>query len=150
MRAVIQRVSSCTVEVKGTITGKIGKGLLVYLGIGKSDTEEDVCYLANKIVSMRIFEDKNDKMNFSLNDYEHYGILVISQFTLLGDARKGRRPSYSNAAPPREAEQLYTFFLEFLRNLGKKPEKGEFQVHMKVTYTNDGPVTILLDSKKLF
>lgn len=150
MRAVVQRVENCSVEVKGDMKGRISSGLLVYLGITHRDTENDAAYLAEKIVNLRIFEDSEGKMNLSLKNKQECGILALSQFTLYGDARKGRRPSYSKAADPEYGKQLYDLFLKELTSLGNTPESGVFGAFMRVTYTNMGPVTILLDSEKIF
>lgn len=147
MKAVLQRVSNCSVTVNNKIVGSIDNGLLVYLGVEEDDADDDIVYLAKKITNLRVFEDSDGKMNLSLQDFENYGILVISQFTLLADTRKGRRPSYSNAATPETAEAKYNDFIEHLRVLGFDPAHGEFQAYMRVSYTNEGPVTIQLDSK---
>lgn len=149
MRAVVQRVTSSSVTVDGKIVGKIGKGLTVLLGVEVGDSIHDVLYLAPKIAGLRIFSDQEDKMNLSVLDVKGE-ILVISQFTLLGDARKGKRPSYSNAARPEQAEALYLAFAEELEKLQIHTEKGIFGADMKVSILNDGPVTLLLDSKKIF
>ncbi len=150
MRAVVQRVENCSVEVEGDTKGQIGSGLLVYLGVTHRDTENDAAYLAEKIVNLRIFEDSEGKMNLSLTDKRDSGILVLSQFTLYGDTRKGRRPSYSKAADPEHGKFLYNRFLHKLESLGYPPESGVFGAFMQVNYTNIGPVTILLDSEKIF
>ncbi len=149
MRAVVQRVLKSSVTVDGKIVGEIGKGLLVLLGVGKGDTKKDVKYIADKVVNLRIFEDNNGKFNLSLLDIEGE-ILVVSQFTLYGDARKGRRPSFIEAALPSDALKLYEDFVEYIQEYGLKVETGVFQEHMIVHIENDGPVTILLDSKKIF
>jgi len=149
MRAVIQRVKEAKVEVNGDIIGKIGEGFLVLLGVGKDDTEEDVRYLADKVLGLRIFEDEAGKMNLSITDVKGE-ILAVSQFTLYGDSRKGRRPSFDEAAPPDVAERLYELFVEEIRKSGIKVETGKFRALMDVHLVNSGPVTILLDSKKLF
>jgi len=149
MRAVVQRVRNCSVEVDGRTTGRIAQGLLVYLGVGKNDSEKDARSLCDKIVNLRIFVDAEGKMNRSVRD-EAGGILVVSQFTLYGDAREGRRPSYSEAAAPAEARALYEQVLLLLDREGLEVASGEFQASMEVTYTNMGPVTILLDSEKRF
>jgi D-tyrosyl-tRNA(Tyr) deacylase len=150
MKAVVQRVFRASVSVEGTIRGSIDRGLLVYLGVARGDGKEDAEYLAEKIANLRIFEDGQGKMNLSLKDLLgegiRAGILAVSQFTLLADARKGRRPYYGNAADPAEAEPLYQYFIERIRGQGLICESGVFQAHMEVTYTNSGPVTILLDS----
>jgi len=146
----VQRVINASVSVDGVVKGKIDSGLLVYLGVTHNDSEKDADWLAEKIAYLRIFNDSDEKMNLSLKDLaassETVGVLVISQFTLLGDAKKGRRPSWNDAAPPDKAKQLYEYFINSIKKQDLLCEKGEFQAHMKVTYTNDGPVTILLDS----
>lgn len=149
MRAVIQRVKSAQVSVSGAVVGQIGRGMLVLLGVGMQDTTSDADYLAEKIVYLRIFEDAEGKMNRSLAEIGGQA-LVVSQFTLFGDARRGRRPSYSEAAPPHQANELYQYFVTKVRGFGIHVETGVFQAMMDVTLVNDGPVTILLDSRKLF
>ncbi len=149
MRAVVQRVHKAAVEVNGETVGSIGPGLVVFLGVGKEDGPEDGDYLANKIAGLRIFEDEAGLMNLSLQESEG-SVLSISQFTLLGDCRKGRRPGFSAAAPPEKAEELYEHFCKNLRREGINVATGRFQTTMRITVENDGPVTILLDSKKLF
>jgi D-tyrosyl-tRNA(Tyr) deacylase len=149
MRAVIQRVSEAEVRVSGEIVGKIDKGLLVFLGIEKEDKEEDAYYLAEKIAGLRIFEDDQGKMNLSLLDVTGE-ILVVSQFTLAGDLRKGRRPSFDKSAPPETAERLYEIFINKIKNLGLNVQTGRFRALMEVHLVNQGPVTFILDSKKLF
>jgi D-aminoacyl-tRNA deacylase len=149
MRAVVQRVARSSVVVGGQLTGSIDKGLTVLLGVEKSDTTDDVKYMVDKIANMRIFEDSDEKMNLSLMDVGG-SILAISQFTLMGDCRRGRRPSFSNAAPPDHANGLYEKYVELTRDMGITVETGKFQSHMDVEIHNDGPVTILLDSRKLF
>jgi D-tyrosyl-tRNA(Tyr) deacylase len=149
MRAVIQRVSRAQVSVGEEIVGKIGHGILVLLGVGKTDTPADADYLAAKITALRIFEDENGKMNLSLAD-QGGEILAVSQFTLHGDARQGRRPSFDEAAPPELAKQLYEYFVGRVREAGIRCETGRFQAMMQVELVNEGPVTILLDSKRLF
>ena len=145
MRAVVQRVRESSVSVEGCIVGKIGKGLLVLLGIAKGDEFSDAAYLAEKIAHLRIFEDENHKMNRSLVDLQGE-MLVVSQFTLLGDCRKGRRPSFIQAAPPEIADHLYLQFVEAVRGKGLHVETGKFQAMMAVSLTNDGPVTLVLES----
>jgi len=149
MRAVVQRVKGSSVTVDGSIVGQIGKGLLVFLGVSTHDTIEDASYLSEKIMTLRIFEDEEGKMNKSLLDIDGE-LLVVSQFTIMGDVRKGRRPSFSQAAPPDMAMELYEAFTQLCRTKVKKVETGKFQAEMLVNISNDGPVTILLDSKKLF
>lgn len=149
MRIVVQRVAEARVTVAGETVGEIGRGLAVLLGVGAADTEKDARTLAEKAVNLRIFEDEAGKMNRSLLDTGG-DILVVSQFTLFGDCRKGRRPSYASAAPPEMAERLYRRFVEELRTFGLAPATGIFQAMMQVELVNDGPVTILLDSEKLF
>lgn len=149
MRAVVQRVSSAEVRTGGQLHGSIGKGLLVLLGVGQPDGKEDAAYLARKTLNLRIFEDALGKMNRSVKDIEG-GVLVISQFTLFGDCRKGNRPSFVDAAPPEKAEQLYNVFLEEIRASGLETASGKFQAMMDVSLVNQGPVTVLLDSKKAF
>ena len=149
MRAVVQRVSQSKVTVEGEITGQISRGLMVLLGVADGDTVKDAEYMANKVAGLRIFMDEDEKMNLSVKDIGGE-ILAVSQFTLLGDVRKGKRPSFSDAARPDEANDLYQKFIEFLRSDGLHVEEGVFQTHMMVDLTNDGPVTILLDSKKVF
>ncbi len=149
MRAVVQRVTQARVTVDGEVVGEIGKGFVVLLGVGKEDTETDAEYLADKIVDLRVFEDENGKLNLSLKDTVG-SLLVVSQFTLYGDCRKGRRPGFDQAARPEQAEALYNYFVERCRSHGVKVETGRFQAVMMVEIHNDGPVTMLLDSKKLF
>ncbi|MDA0833077.1 MAG: D-aminoacyl-tRNA deacylase [Planctomycetota bacterium] len=149
MRAVVQRVSRARVTVDGTIVGEIGRGLLVLLGVAENDTEDDSVFLAQKISGLRIFEDDEGKMNRDLVEVDG-NMLVVSQFTLLGDCRKGRRPSFVRAARPEIAEPLYQIFVSEVRSQGLAVETGRFQVHMDVELVNDGPVTLLLDSRKEF
>ncbi|HBH12672.1 MAG: D-tyrosyl-tRNA(Tyr) deacylase [Clostridiales bacterium 38_11] len=149
MRAVVQRVSKADVLVDNITIGKINKGLLIFLGIAEEDIDSDINYMVDKTLHLRIFEDENDKMNLSVLDVKGE-ILVISQFTLLGDARKGRRPSFSKAGNPQKAEALYNQYIHLLRNSGITVESGQFAACMAVSLVNDGPVTILLDSTKLF
>ena len=147
MRAVIQRVNRASVTVDGRVAGEIGAGLLVLLGVGRLDNPESASYLAEKITNLRIFSDEAGKMNLSLLD-SGGAVLVVSQFTLYGDTRGGRRPSYIQAAPPEEANRLYEEFVRSMRALGVTVETGVFQAHMQVELVNDGPVTILVDSEK--
>jgi D-tyrosyl-tRNA(Tyr) deacylase len=149
MRAVVQRVSRAQVAVNGEITGEIGLGLLVLLGVGRDDTEADAIYLSEKIAGLRVFEDAQGKMNRGVQDAGG-SVLAVSQFTLYGDVRRGKRPSFDAAAPPEKARQLYKFFVEQIRAAGLRCETGRFQERMKVELVNDGPVTILLDSRKAF
>lgn len=149
MRAVIQKVSRAKVTVDGEITGEIGPGLLVLLGVSKTDTEKDALYLIDKILNLRVFEDADGKMNLSLLDIEGE-LLVVSQFTLYGDTRRGRRPSFIEAASPEEANRLYEFFVDESRKQVTKVATGRFQAMMDVELVNDGPVTILIDSEKTF
>ncbi len=149
MRAVVQRVSTAKVEVDGVITGTIGQGLLVLLGVHQGDTEKDMVWMVDKIQHLRIFEDDQERMNLSLDDIGGE-LLVVSQFTLCGDCRKGRRPSWNDAAPPEVAKDLYDRFIELCRQRNIHTESGVFQAMMDVSLTNDGPVTILLDSHKQF
>lgn len=149
MRAVVQRVSSSKVTVNGEVTGEIKKGLLVLLGVTHEDTSKDVDYIIDKVLNLRIFEDENEKMNLSLKDVQGE-LLVVSQFTLYGDCRKGRRPSFSSAARPEVATKLYEEFIEKSRNEGIVTQTGRFGTHMMVDLTNDGPVTILLESNRDF
>ncbi|MDD5452514.1 MAG: D-aminoacyl-tRNA deacylase [Desulfovibrionales bacterium] len=147
MRAVLQRVKESRVTVNGKKAGEIGPGLLIFLGVEKDDTPADTVYMASKIVSLRIFADGSDKFNLSLLDVGGE-CLIVSQFTLLGDCRKGKRPSFDQAAPPALARQLYELFVTEVRRLCVPVATGEFQARMEVSLVNDGPVTILLDSKK--
>ena len=147
MRAVIQRVTRASVTVEGRVTGEIGAGLLVLLGVSRTDNPESAAYLAEKIANLRIFSDEAGKMNLSLLDVGGSALLV-SQFTLYGDTRGGRRPSYIQAAPPEQANLLYEEFVRSIRSLGVPVHTGVFQAHMQVELVNDGPVTILLDSEK--
>lgn len=149
MRAVIQRVSRAKVTVAGEITGEIGPGVLVLLGVGQQDTEANADYLAEKIAGLRIFEDEGGKMNRSVVDIGG-AVLVVSQFTLYGNARKGKRPSFDAAAPPQRARELYEHFVNRIRAGGLRCETGRFQEMMDVELVNAGPVTILLDSEKTF
>jgi D-tyrosyl-tRNA(Tyr) deacylase len=146
MKALVQRVSRASVSVNDKIVGKIGPGLVVFLGVAQGDSKEEAIYLANKVVNLRIFADESSK--FSLSALDTKGdILIVSQFTLLADTRKGRRPDFTAAAPPDLAKKLYEFFVEQVRSTGLKVETGLFQEHMLVEIHNDGPVTIALESK---
>jgi len=152
MKAVVQRVRNASVSVNGRVRGSIAGGLLAYVGVALEDTEADADWLAEKAANLRIFDDADGKMNLSILDVNRntdapLGVLAISQFTLLGDAQKGRRPSWAKAAPPEQARPLYEYFIGKIKERGLLCEIGEFQAYMQVTYTNDGPVTILLDSK---
>lgn len=149
MRAVVQRVSRARVTVNGEITGEIGRGLLVLLGVGAADARAAADYLVEKTIGLRIFEDDGGKMNLSVAEVSG-AVLVVSQFTLYGDARKGRRPSFDAAAPPEQARELYKYFVEKVRAAGLRCETGRFQETMQVELVNEGPVTILLDSAKGF
>ncbi len=147
MRAVIQRVLEAKVKVKGETTGSIDTGLAVLIGIGKDDARPDADYLARKITGLRIFEDENSKMNLSLADVKGK-LLAVSQFTLFADCKKGNRPSFINAASPEKAEKLYLYFIEKVREKGIKVETGRFRTMMQVSLINEGPVTIIIDTKK--
>jgi D-aminoacyl-tRNA deacylase len=149
MRAVVQRVSRASVKVAGTVAGEIGIGLLVLIAVGKDDTEADADYLADKIAGLRIFEDADGKMNRTVTDAGG-AVLAVSQFTLYGDVRRGKRPSFDAAARPEQAMRLYEYFVGKIRAAGLRCATGRFQEMMEVEMVNDGPVTILLDSKKLF
>jgi D-aminoacyl-tRNA deacylase len=149
MRAVVQRVSRARVNVNGEITGEIGLGLLLLLGVGAGDTHTEADYLAEKAIGLRIFEDAGGKMNLSVAEVSG-ALLVVSQFTLYGDARRGKRPSFDAAAPPEQARELYEYFVEKVRAAGLRCETGRFQETMQVELVNEGPVTILLDSAKGF
>ena len=146
MRAVVQRVTNADVKIDGRVNGKIDDGLLVLLGVGNGDTEEDMKYIADKIIKLRIFRDEHDKMNLSLEDVGG-SMLVISQFTLYGDCSHGRRPYFGNAMEPVSANEMYEKFVAYIREQGIHTETGEFGADMKVSLTNDGPVTIILESK---
>ena len=146
MRAVVQRVTNADVKIDGRVNGKIDDGLLVLLGVGNGDTEEDMKYIADKIIKLRIFSDENDKMNLSLEDVGG-SMLVISKFTLYGDCSHGRRPYFGNAMEPVSANEMYEKFVAYIREQGIHTETGEFGADMKVSLTNDGPVTIILESK---
>jgi D-tyrosyl-tRNA(Tyr) deacylase len=149
MRAVIQRVKSAKVDVENRTVGQIGPGLLVFLGVELGDGTQDLDYICSKITGLRIFEDEQEKMNLCVSDVDGE-VLVVSQFTLLGDARHGRRPSFSDAAPPDEGERWYLAALESLRRAGLTEQTGQFRAMMEVSLVNDGPVTILLDSRRAF
>ena len=149
MRAVVQRVSRARVTVNDWTSGEIGLGLLVLLGVGHGDSEADATYLAEKVVGLRVFEDEDGKMNRSVQDVGG-SVLAVSQFTLYGDVRRGKRPSFDGAAPPEQARRLYEFFVQRIQALGLRCETGRFQEMMQVELVNDGPVTILLDSGKTF
>lgn len=149
MRAVVQRVSKASVTVDGQVVGRIDRGLLVLLGVAEDDTQDDAVYMAQKIVGLRIFEDEAGKMNLALADVGG-GVLAVSQFTLLGDCRKGRRPSFVRAAGPEQGNELYQSFVAEVRGQGIPVETGRFQEDMEVELVNDGPVTLLLDSRKQF
>jgi len=149
MRAVVQRVTRASVTVAGEIVGEIGTGLVVLVGIGRDDTKVEAAYLVDKITNLRIFDDDEGRMNVSVKDVGG-ALLIISQFTLYGDVRRGLRPSWSDAAPPEVAEPLYEFFVRQARTAIENIASGRFQAMMQVELINDGPVTILLDSKRLF
>ena len=147
MKTVVQRVSQAEVMVEGKTVGRIGSGLLALVAIHQKDTENDLLWMAKKIVELRIFDDDLDRLNLSLQDV-HGQLLVVSQFTLYGDCRKGRRPSYSEAAPPADAEKLYLRFIDILRKLVPDVQTGQFQTSMEVHLINSGPITLILDSPK--
>lgn len=147
MRAVVQRVTSADVKIDGEVKGKIDNGFMVLLGVGNGDTEADMKYIADKIINLRVFSDENDKMNLSLADVGG-SMLVISQFTLYGDCSHGRRPYFGDAMEPVGANKMYENFVAYVRDKGIHTETGEFGADMKVSLTNDGPVTIILESKK--
>ena len=149
MRAVVQRVTDADCTVENKITGAIQKGFVVLLGVEEGDTEDDCDYIARKVTQLRVFEDSDDKMNLALKDVNG-SVLSVSQFTLLGDVRKGNRPSFTQAAQPEEAKRLYQVFNEKVRSQGIDVQEGIFQANMLIRINNDGPVTILLDSHKLF
>lgn len=149
MRAVVQRVSRAKVTVEGEVTGEIGPGLLVLLAVGRGDSHEHAEYLADKIAGLRVFEDEHGKMNRSVVEVSG-GVLIVSQFTLYGDVRRGKRPSFDGAAPPELAKELYEYFVQRLRSAGLPCATGKFQEMMSVELVNEGPVTILLDSSKTF
>ena len=148
MRAVLTRVKSASVVIDGQTVGAIGKGFLILLGVGPKDTEKECRYLAEKALGLRIFEDENGKMNLGLESVDGQ-VLVVSQFTLYGNCRKGRRPSFTDAAPPALGEELYEKFLAICAELGYPPEHGQFGADMQVASVNDGPVTLLLDTDQL-
>jgi D-tyrosyl-tRNA(Tyr) deacylase len=149
MRAVVQRVSRAEVRTEGRVVSSIGKGFLILLAVGQSDGEEDAVYLAHKVLNLRVFEDEQGKMNLSVRDVQGY-LLVVSQFTLYGDCRKGNRPSFTGAAHPDRASLLYQAFIDHLKASGVPVSSGNFQTLMEVDLVNQGPVTILLDSQKTF
>jgi D-tyrosyl-tRNA(Tyr) deacylase len=149
VKALLQRVTSASVSVAGEVVGSIGRGLVVFVGVASGDTEKDARYLAQKIVNLRIFSDQESRFNLSALDIGGE-LLLVSQFTLLADTRKGRRPSFTDAAPPAQAEALFQQFVEQVRATGLKVETGRFQQYMQVEIHNDGPVTIMLDSKDKF
>ncbi len=146
MKAIVQRVANAGVTVENTTISSIGKGIMVLLGVAREDTEKEADYLVDKIINLRIFEDDQGKMNRSLKDIQGQ-LLVVSQFTLLGDCRKGRCPSFTKAAPPEEAERLYTYFTGRAANAGIEVKTGQFQANMDVSLINQGPVTLMLESK---
>jgi D-tyrosyl-tRNA(Tyr) deacylase len=149
MRAVVQRVSRARVAVGDTIVGEVGRGLAVLVGVQVGDTAQDAAHLADKVAGLRVFEDAGGKLNLAVQEVGG-AILAVSNFTLLGDCRKGRRPSFTDAAPPAEAEQLFAEFVERIRATGLQVETGVFREHMQVEIHNDGPVTLLLDSRRAF
>jgi len=149
LKALVQRVIKASVSVEGELVGKIGRGLVVFVGVARGDTERDASYLADKVANLRVFADEAGK--FNLSALQTGGeILVVSQFTLLADTRKGRRPSFERAAPPEQAEALMDFFIARVRDMGLKVETGRFQQHMLVEIHNDGPVTVMVDSGEKF
>jgi len=149
MRAVVQRVLESEVEVDNEVIGSIDEGLCILLGVGDEDSKEDVDYLVDKIVNLRIFDDEDGKMNLSVKDLDKE-IMIVSQFTLYGDCRSGRRPGYSQAASPDKAEKLYDYFIKKIKETELGYANGEFKAYMNLTLNNDGPVTLLIDSKKEF
>lgn len=146
MRIVMQRVLEASVKVDGKVVGEIGEGLLILLGVADTDTDEDIKFLAEKAAGLRIFRDENDKMNLSVNDIGGE-VLIVSQFTLYGDCRKGRRPSFDKAGKPEFAEAMYNKFIAYMKTLVPKVESGEFGADMKVSLINNGPVTLIIDGK---
>ena len=148
LRAILTRVKSASVTIDGEVTGKIGPGFLILLGVGPNDTEKECRYLAEKALGLRLFKDENDKMNLGLESVNGQ-VLVVSQFTLYGNCRKGRRPSFAEAAPPALGEELYEKFLSICEELGYPPQHGRFGADMKVESINDGPVTLILDTDQL-
>jgi D-tyrosyl-tRNA(Tyr) deacylase len=146
VKALLQRVTSASVSIEGEVVGKIGQGLVVFVGVAEGDGPNDADYLAQKLVNLRIFADKEEKFNLSALDIKAE-LLLVSQFTLLADARKGRRPSFSQAAPPQLAEELFEYFVSAAKGSGLKVQTGRFQQYMQVEIHNDGPVTIMLDSR---
>jgi D-aminoacyl-tRNA deacylase len=149
LRLVVQRVTQASVRIQNETVGEIGPGLLIFLGVGRDDTEEDVNYLVEKVLHLRIFTDSQGRLNLSLTDI-HGSLMIVSQFTLWGDCRKGRRPSFSHSAPPEKAEPLYRLFIQRATEAGLNVAAGRFQEMMEVHLINDGPVTLLLDSQKTF
>ena len=149
MRSVVQRVSHAKVTVGGEVTGSIGQGLLVLLGVAADDTQDDAVWMAGKVSGLRVFNDTDGRMNLSLDEVDG-AVLAISQFTLLGDCRRGRRPSFVSAARPEKALELYDSFVAELRGAGVRVETGRFQEYMEVELKNEGPVTMLLDSRRVF
>lgn len=149
MRGILQRVSWAKVETDGKVIGSIGQGILLLLGVSDDDTEDDLKYIADKMINLRIFEDDNSKMNLSVKDIGGE-LLVVSQFTLYGDCRKGRRPSFDKAGNPKFANEMYEKFISYCRQSGLTTQCGKFGADMKVSLLNDGPVTIMLDSTKLY
>jgi D-aminoacyl-tRNA deacylase len=147
MKALLQRVDRAAVSVSGRVTGSIQKGLVAFIGIADNDTEKDIDYITDKIINLRIFPDEEGKFNISLSDLG-YALLLVSQFTLLAETRKGRRPSFIHAAPPEKAEELFNKLVDIIRDRGVEVQTGEFQQHMIVEIINNGPVTIMLDSKE--